>query len=96
MLTVNSIVQRDTEVISADADADLIMVSIATGFYYGLSGVGREIWDLIEYPKKIADLVDHLTANYEIDSVVCKEQTLSFLGNLLAEGLVRVEDAQIV
>ena len=70
VLTLNSIIQRDPEVIAAEADQDLIMVSIATGYYYGLSDVAREIWDAIERPKRISDLVDDLTANYQIDSIL--------------------------
>ena len=93
MLTLNSIVQRTPEVIAAEADQDLIMVSVATGYYYGVSDVAREIWDAIENPKRISDLVDHLAANYEIDSSSCEEQTLSFLNALLDEGLLQVKDA---
>ena len=52
MLTLNSIIQREPEVIAAEADQDLIMVSIATGHYYGISDVAREIWDAIERPKR--------------------------------------------
>jgi hypothetical protein len=93
MLTLNSIIQRSPEVIAAAADQDLVMVSIATGYYYGVSEVAREIWDAIGSPKKISDLVDDLTANYEIDSSSCEEQTLSFLNALLDEGLLQVKDA---
>jgi hypothetical protein len=92
MLTLNSIIQRDSEVISAEADQDLIMVSVATGNYYGISTVAREIWDAIERPKRVSDLVDDLTASYEIDSFSCEEQTLSFLEALLDEGLLQVKD----
>jgi hypothetical protein len=92
MLTLNSIIQRDPEVIAAEADQDLIMVSVATGSYYGLSDVARDIWDAIEQPKMISDLVDDLTASYQIDSCSCEEQTLSFLEALRDEGLLRVED----
>jgi hypothetical protein len=92
MLTLNSIIQRDPEVIVAEADNDLIMVSIATGSYYGISDVARDIWEAIECPKRISDLVDGLTASYQIDSSSCKEQTLSFLETLRNEGLLRVED----
>ena len=92
VLTLNSIVQRDPEVIAAEADQDLVMVSVATGYYYGLSDVAREIWDAIERPKRISDLIDDLTANYHIDSSSCKEQTLSFLEALLDEGLLQVKD----
>jgi hypothetical protein len=92
MLTLNSIIQRDPEVIVAEADNDLIMVSIATGSYYGVSDVARDIWDAIERPKRISDLVGGLTASYQIDSSSCEEQTLSFLETLRNEGLLRVED----
>ncbi len=92
MLTLQSIIQRDPEVIAAAADRDLIMVSIATGAYYGLSDVARDIWDAIDRPRKISDLIDDLTANYEIDSFSCEQQTLSFLGALLDEGLLKVAD----
>jgi hypothetical protein len=93
MLTSNSIIQRDPEIIAAEADQDLIMVSVATGYYYGLSDVAREIWDAIEHPKRVSDLVDDLTAVYHIDSSSCEEQTLSFLQALLDEGLLQVKNA---
>ncbi len=93
MLTMNSIIQRDPEVIAAEADQDLIMVSIATGYYYGISDVAREIWDAIERPKKVSDLVHELTDTYQIDLPACEDQTLSFLRALLDEGLVQVKDA---
>ena len=92
MLTLNSIVQRDPEVISAEADQDLIMVSVASGSYYGVSDVAREIWDAIEHPKKVSDVVDDLIASHDIDSSSCGDQTLSFLEALLEEGLLQVKD----
>jgi coenzyme PQQ synthesis protein D (PqqD) len=92
MLTLSSIIQRDPEVISSEADQDLIMVSIATGCYYGLSDVAREIWDAIERPTRVSDLVNNLTTSYEVNSSLCEEQTLSFLKALLDEGLLQVKD----
>jgi hypothetical protein len=92
MLTLNSIIQRDPDVMGAEADQDLIMVSIATGYYYGISNVAREIWDAIERPRRVADLVHDLTTNYHIDPPSCEDQTLSFLKALLDEGLVQVKD----
>jgi hypothetical protein len=68
------------------------MVSVATGNYFGVSDVAREIWDAIEHPKMVSDLVDDLAATYEIDSSSCKDQTLSFLEDLFEEGLLLVKD----
>ncbi len=93
MLNLDSIIQRDTDVIAADADQeDLVMVSIAKGYYYGVSDVGREIWKLVEHPKKVSDLIDDLAATYKIDRATCEEQTLSFAEEMLAEGLIRVRN----
>jgi hypothetical protein len=93
MLTLNSIIQRDSEVLVAEADQDLIMVNIANGYYYGLSDVARKIWDAIERPKRVSDLIDDLTARYNVSSSLCEEHTLVFLEALLDEGLLKVKDA---
>ncbi len=92
MLTLNAIIQRAPEVIAAEVDQDLIMVSVATGCYYGVSDVAREIWDAIERPKRISDLVVDLSGRYHVDSCLCEEQTLLFLEDLRAEGLLQVKD----
>jgi coenzyme PQQ synthesis protein D (PqqD) len=94
-LTLNSIIRRDPEVIAAEADQDLIMVSIATGHYYGLSDVARQIWEAIERPKRVSDLVDDLITSYHVDLSTCEDQTLSFLEALREEGLLEVKDASI-
>ncbi len=95
MLSLNTIIQRDPDVIAAEADQDLIMVSVATGHYYGISDVARDIWDAIERPKRVAALIDDLASSYGIDRGLCQVQTLSFLEDLLAEGLLWVKDEPV-
>ena len=73
MLNLNCVVQRDPDIIAAEADRDIVMVSIANGLYYGVSDVAREIWEAIEQPKKISDLVDDLTGAFNIDRAKCVE-----------------------
>jgi hypothetical protein len=92
-LNLDCIVQRDPDVLAAEVDQDVVMVSIANGFYYGVSDVARGIWEAIEGPKKIFDLVDDLTATYNVDRSKCEEETLLFLDDLLTEGLLQVKDA---
>jgi ethanolamine ammonia-lyase large subunit len=95
MLNLNCIVQRDPDVIAAEADRDLVMVSIANGLYYGVSDVAREIWETIERPKKISDLIDDLASKYNIDRITCEQETLSFLEDLRTEGLLKVSDVEV-
>jgi hypothetical protein len=91
-LNRDCVVQRDDEVIAADADQDVVMVSIANGLYYAVSDIAREIWTAIDRPKKISDLIDDLTATYNVDRHLCEEETLSFLEDLRTEGLLKVRD----
>jgi hypothetical protein len=95
MLNLNCIVQRDPDVIAAEADRDLVMVSIANGLYYGVSDVAREIWETIERPKKISDLINDLAGTYNIDRTTCEQETLSFLEDLRTEGLLKVSDGEV-
>jgi len=92
MLNLNCVVHRDPDVIAAEADRDLVMVSIANGLYYGVSDVAREIWEAIERPKKVSDLVDDLAGTFNIDRTTCEQETLSFLEDLRTEGLLKVSD----
>ena len=47
-LSVDSVVQRDPDVVSAEAGQELVMVSVANGLYYGISDVALEVWKAIE------------------------------------------------
>src|SRR5207302_9935103 len=91
-LNLECIVQRDADVIAAKAGTDIVMVSVANGLYYGVSDIAREIWEAIERPKKISDLIDDLTRTYNVDRSTCEEETLSFLEHLLSEQLLQVKN----
>ena len=90
-LSLNSVVQRDPSVIAAAAGEDVVMVNVDKGEYYGVSDVAREIWDAIESPKKVSDLIEGLATNYDVERSLCEKETLLFLEELLTERLLRIE-----
>ena len=92
MLNLDSIVQRNREVMAAEAGQDLVMVSIENGLYYGVSDIAREVWVAIEHPKRISDLITDLLATYNVDRARCEAETLSFLKDLLSEHLLQVKN----
>ena len=92
MLDLQCVVRREPEIVAAEADNDLVMVSIANGSYYAVSDVAREIWEAIERPRKVFDLIDDLAKSYDIDRTTCQAETLSFLEDLRSEGLLKVSN----
>ena len=94
-LTMDSVVQRDPDQIAAKVDDDVVMVNVETGYYYAVSDVAREIWEAIERPRMISELIDVLSRTYDVDRPTCEAQTISFLEHLLAERLLRVKDGHV-
>ena len=92
ILKLDSVVQRRSDLMSADVDEDVVMVNVETGFYYAASDVAREIWEAIARPTKISDLIDDLTATHDVERSECQEQTVTFLETMLAERLLQVSD----
>ena len=91
-LDLHSVIQRDPEIIAAEAGKDVVMVSIENGQYYGISLVAKEIWQAIEQPTRVSNLISDLVANYNVDRTLCEKDTLAFLEQLLAERLLQVRN----
>ncbi len=83
--------RRRPDVISADMDGEVVMMDIMSGKYYNLGRTGGEIWSLLEEAKTLEELVDELTAKYDVDRSVCSEQVESFLKSGLDRGLFSLE-----
>jgi len=90
-LNLDCVVQRDPDIIAVEADRDIVMVSIANGLYYGVSAVAREIWEAIEQPKKISDLVDDLLGTFDIDRAKCVEAWIRVVAGFVSQRCLILE-----
>jgi hypothetical protein len=86
-LTRDTAVVRNPRLIAADMDGDLVMMSIESGEYFGLGGVGTRVWELIDTPRTLAQLTQAICAEYEVDAATCETDISRFLADLLANGL---------
>lgn len=89
--TIDSVSQKSGNIVS-DMDGEKVMLSINNGKYYNLGDIGGEIWELIENPTSIEDLVSTLVATYDVDKNQCKEHVLSFLEMLHKEDLIQTKE----
>ncbi|PER28653.1 PqqD family protein [Bacillus cereus] len=87
----HNVVQSEGNIVS-DMDGEKVMFNVQKGNYYNLGEIGGEIWELIEKPIKINQLVTMLVSNYEIERKDCEEQVLSFLECLFQEDLIQIKD----
>ena len=80
---------RDPDLVAADMDGDLVMMSIDNGEYYGVGGVGPRIWELLESPRTVEQISAAIVDEFEVEADTCREDILGFIRQLLDMGLVR-------
>lgn len=80
---------RRTEVVSAMLGAEEVaLLSASRGKYYGLNSPATRIWELLESPKSMDELIDTLMAEYDVGAEECRQQTRELVAELVAENLV--------
>ena len=90
-LTAQSLVARSPEQVSADLDGKTVLLSVENGEYYNMNAVGSRIWSLLEKPITVAELVIHLTEEFEIDAEICQQEAITFLEQLSKNKLLQIE-----
>nr|WP_290701654.1 lasso peptide biosynthesis PqqD family chaperone [Halomonas sp. UBA3074] len=89
-LALDTLVQRDADILAAVVDEEVVMMSADQGQYYGLSSVGGRIWELTEDPITISDLVQKLCEDYDVEAAECANDTLPFLDSMVKAGLIHI------
>ncbi len=79
---------RNPELIATDMDGDTVMMNIEHGEYYGISGVGSRVWELLEKPVTIEEIVTIICREFDVSQVTCKADMGQFINELEALGLL--------
>lgn len=74
--------------VSCDVAGDVAILSLRNGVYYGLNPVGARIWNLIQQPVAVQDVLATILAEYEVEPDVCKTDLLRVLSELASHGLI--------
>ena len=87
-MTDTTVLSRRMGLMTADMNGSAVMMDIMTGKYYNLRSVGGRIWELLEEPATVAQLVQKLTAEYDVSAEQCRADIAPFLQTLLERGLI--------
>ncbi|MBD2866514.1 lasso peptide biosynthesis PqqD family chaperone [Paenibacillus oceani] len=88
-LELDQIVMQSDGFLASNMNDEKVMMSVESGKYYNLGSIGGRIWELIESPTSVRQVVTSLREEYEIDQDACERQVLSFLQTMLTEKLIR-------
>lgn len=79
---------RSQDLIATELDDDTVMMSIETGAYYGLSGSGTLIWELLEVPRTKAEVIAALQERYDVSLDALQADVEAFIDDMLKNALI--------
>ncbi len=91
-MNADTILTRNDELMSAPVDREIVFLNQSTDSYVALDEVGRRIWDLLEQPRALGEVIDLLCAEFDGSRETITADVVSFLGELEGEGIVKVDD----
>lgn len=91
-VTDNSIIVAVADQVSCELDGEAVILHLENGVYYGLNPVGAHIWDLIQQPLRVSELITTLTQEYDVEPARCQNDVISLLTELSSNQLIEVSN----
>lgn len=93
-LTESSVVEAVDHQTSAEVDGENVILDLEEGVYYGLNPVGSRIWNRIQEPVRVGEIVSDITAEYDVEYERCFSDVIALLRDLDEHDLIRVDNKE--
>ncbi len=88
MIDTTATVVRTEDLLSTTVDDELVVLNIRAGCYVAIDRIGRRIWELLESPWLVEDLIAFLAAEFDADPSIVAADLAAFLYDLERDGMV--------
>ena len=85
---IESTVYKNNEIDDVDLDGEKVMMDLEKGRYFMMNQVGSRIWELIENPLKVNEIVNALLQEYDVRRDTCEKEVMDFLNKLNNANLI--------
>lgn len=93
LIKSDTTIKQNPELITSEVDGERVMMDMKTGEYFGLDSIGTRIWDLIESPAKISEIIEILINEFDVSKEQCENDTIEFISELVDKKLVFIVSA---
>ena len=81
---------RREELLATEVDGEMVALHVENGTCYGFNATATRIWAMLETPKRLGEIRDSLTQEFDVDPEECEAQIRDLLKDLEADGLVTI------
>ena len=89
-IALDAVVSAVKEQVSSDLGDEVAILGLRRNVYYSLDGVGKRVWELVQSPRSVSELLGILVAHYDVDPLRCRDDLLRLLLRMRDEGLIDV------
>jgi coenzyme PQQ synthesis protein D (PqqD) len=90
-LNPDVIVVASDEQVSTMLSGEVVVLGFRDMVYYGLEGAGTEIWDLLQTPHSVRQIIEHVVSLYDVGEHTAASDVEQLLVQLQEHGLISIE-----
>lgn len=91
VITLESTIERNSaNLLTSEIGDEMVMMDMEAGNYISLNKIGRVIWEYIEKPIKVSDLINKLTTRFNVDQDQCTTDTQEYLHSMLLQKAINI------
>jgi hypothetical protein len=72
-------------------NGEVVILNLKDSVYYGLNEVGGSIWEFIQEPTTVGEVVESLLNDYDVDQERCVKEVIDLVTALADKGLVELK-----
>ena len=76
------------DALARELNGEVLILDLRSSHYFGLTGPGARIWQLVEAGEDMRGIVAALSREYEADPAIIEEDVVRLLGELTERGLL--------
>jgi hypothetical protein len=84
-------VRRSTQHIETEVDGEVVLMQYSSGAFFSMDDTARAVWQQVEDGRTVQEVIDHLAHVFDGEASVIEADTVAFLRDLEANGLIHFE-----
>lgn len=81
------------DALARELNGEVLILDLRSSHYFGLTGTGARIWQLVEAGEDTRGIVTVLSREYDADPAIIEEDVVRLLGELTGRGLLLPDPA---
>lgn len=86
-----SVVVARKDALGAEVRNEFVLLDPISGKYFSLNSVGGFVWQQLQQPLTVEQLVERVCKRYEVNSELAERDVLALLGQLSESNLIDLE-----